>query len=113
MVVVTFKAKIGPDSYDQIKDGTESALNRHQVGTKLDLSEEQRMVLAVSKGPQPLLALMGQCGRTDRTKFKKQVLNPLLEAGLLIMTIPGKPQSPKQRYRSTEVVMKALVKKKP
>ena len=40
--------------------------------------------------------------RTDRTKFRHQVLNPLLAEGLLEMTIPGKPTSRLQRYRLTD-----------
>jgi hypothetical protein len=42
-------------------------------------------------------------GRTDRTKFRDQVLRPLIEAGLLELTIPDKPTSPHQRYRATAV----------
>jgi hypothetical protein len=45
--------------------------------------------------------LMQPSGRTDRTKFRDQVVRPLLEAGLLEMTIPDKPRSPQQRYRTT------------
>ena len=41
-------------------------------------------------------------GKTDRTKFRNQVLNPLIEAGLLEMTVPDKPRSSKQKYRVTE-----------
>ncbi len=41
-------------------------------------------------------------GRSNRTKFRDQVLSPLLEAGLVEMTIPDKPTSSKQRYRITE-----------
>ena len=41
-------------------------------------------------------------GRTDRTKFRNQVLNPLIEAELLEMIIPDKPRSSKQKYRLTE-----------
>ena len=41
-------------------------------------------------------------GRSNRTKFRDQVLNPLLEAGLIEMTIPGKPRSSKQEYRITQ-----------
>ncbi len=35
--------------------------------------------------------------RTDRTKFRNQVLNPLLKTGLLEVTIPDKPRSSKQK----------------
>jgi predicted transcriptional regulator len=46
--------------------------------------------------------LMAIAGRADRTKFRDQVLNPLLEEGLVEMTIPDKPRSSKQRYRLTD-----------
>lgn len=39
--------------------------------------------------------------RRNRTKFRDQVLRPLLEVGLLEMTIPDKPRSSKQKYRLT------------
>lgn len=44
---------------------------------------------------------MAMTERTDRTKFRNQVLNPMLEAGLIEMTIPNKPRSRNQRYRLT------------
>ena len=51
--------------------------------------------------------------RTDRTKFRNQVLNPLLNAGLLEMTIPGKPRSNKQKYRLTEKGRAVVISLKP
>jgi len=45
--------------------------------------------------------LMALCGRSSRTKFRDHVVRSLLEAGLLEMTIPDKPRSSKQRYRTT------------
>ncbi|NOQ45145.1 MAG: transcriptional regulator [Desulfobulbaceae bacterium] len=40
--------------------------------------------------------------RSDRTKFRNQVLKPLLNEDLLEMTIPDKPMSSKQKYRLTK-----------
>lgn len=45
--------------------------------------------------------LMAVMGRTNRTKFRNQVLRPLLDAGWIEMTIPDKPTSRMQRYRTT------------
>jgi len=46
--------------------------------------------------------LMAIAGGADRTKFRDQVLNSLLEERLVEMTIPDKPRSRKQRYRLTD-----------
>lgn len=40
--------------------------------------------------------------RTNRTKFRDQVLKPLLDAELIRMTIPDKPTSRNQRYETTD-----------
>ena len=73
------------------QNGTMSALSRHQVEIMNQCGEER-----------PISDLMEIAKRTDRTKFRNQVLNPLLNAGLLEMTIPDKPRSSKQKYRLTE-----------
>ncbi len=43
--------------------------------------------------------IMSLEGKTDRTKFRNQILKPLIDAGWLEMTIPDKPTSSKQKYR--------------
>ena len=45
-----------------------------------------------------MLAFMGF---TDRTKFRRKYIHPLLEAGILELTIPEKPKSQNQKYRLT------------
>jgi ATP-dependent DNA helicase RecG len=49
-----------------------------------------------------IATLMATVGRTNRTKFRDQVLGPLLTNGLLEMTIPDKPTSSRQKYRLTQ-----------
>jgi ATP-dependent DNA helicase RecG len=90
---VTFHVSIGPERVE--------APSRHQVGTKSALSRHQAQVLEIATTPLPTTDLMRLSGRTDRTKFRDQVLRPLLEAGLLKMTIPDKPRSSRQQYRTT------------
>jgi ATP-dependent DNA helicase RecG len=51
---------------------------------------------------------MGVVGRNNRTKFRDQVVRPLVQAGWLEMTIPDKPRSSKQRYRTTDAGKQAL-----
>ncbi|MCC6747123.1 MAG: putative DNA binding domain-containing protein [Deltaproteobacteria bacterium] len=90
-VTVTFRAEV-----------VAGATPRDQAGTKLGLSRDQVQVLELAAESRTLPELMAPSGRTNRTKFRDQVLAPLLEAGLVEMTIPDKPRSPKQRYRITE-----------
>ena len=51
---------------------------------------------------------MKVAGQTNRTRFRKTILRPLLDAGLIEMTIPDKPRSSKQKYRLTEEARKFL-----
>lgn len=77
-------APVGP------KSGTKSALSRHQVE-----------ILRKCMEPSAIGDLMAITGRTDRTKFRNQVLRPLLEEGLVEMTVPNKPTSRLQKYSLT------------
>jgi len=48
-----------------------------------------------------IVELMGKIGRSNRTKFRQQYLNPLLEGRYVEMTDPTSPTSSKQKYRLT------------
>ena len=43
---------------------------------------------------------------TDRTKFRRKYIQPLLEDGILEQTISDKPNSKLQKYRLTEKGLK-------
>jgi predicted transcriptional regulator len=73
-----------------------------QVETRLGLSRDQVEILRNCASEKAIGELMSLIGRANRTKFRNQVLKPLLDAGLIEMTIPDKPISSKQKYWLTE-----------
>ncbi|MFZ5759851.1 MAG: Fic family protein [Thermodesulfobacteriota bacterium] len=72
-----------------------------EVGTRLGLSRHQVEILRNCASEKAIGELMDLIGRANRTKFRDQVLRPLLDAGLVEMTIPNKPTSSRQKYRLT------------
>jgi len=91
------------------QDDKVPGLSWDQVGTKLGLSPEQAQILVNIVTEQSVTELMAIVKRTNRTKFRDQVLNPLLNAGLVEMTIPEKPRSSKQKYRLTDLGQNAAL----
>jgi predicted HTH transcriptional regulator len=75
--------------------------SRDQVGTRSGLSRDQVVILRKCLEDQPISDLMAAVGRTNRTKFRDQVLSPLIKMELISMTIPDKPTSSNQKYRLT------------
>ncbi len=73
-----------------------------EAGTKWAPSRHQVEIMRKCMEESGLTDLMAEAGRTDRTKFRNQVLNPLLEAELVEMTEPDSPNSPTQKYRLTQ-----------
>lgn len=67
-------------------------------------------LLTKASGEMTRKELMDVLRLKDRKHFGDAYLQPALEAGLLEMSIPDKPQSSKQRYRLTELGQAALKK---
>lgn len=66
------------------------APSRHQVAILRKCLKESHLV-----------EFLKAVNRSDRTKFRHQVLNPLLDEELVEMTQPDSPNSPTQKYRLT------------
>jgi ATP-dependent DNA helicase RecG len=60
-------------------------------------------VLQMSLIPQSRSSLQRNLGVDDQHKFRRLYLNPLIEAGLLGLTIPDSPRAPTQQYVTTEL----------
>lgn len=56
----------------------------------MGLSRDQVQVLELACEPRPLPDLMVPSGRSNRTRFRDDVLAPLLDAVLLEMIVPEK-----------------------
>lgn len=59
-------------------------------------------LLEVVKGEMSVREMMAALNFHSRDKFLKNYLSPALKAGLVEMTDPNSPKSPKQRYRRTD-----------
>jgi ATP-dependent DNA helicase RecG len=104
--VVTFKVNVrGPQ---QVADhvvwrlGMDAVPSRDQVGTKSGPSRDQVEILRLCRQERTVVELMNASGRRNRSKFRDGFIKPLLEEGLLVLTIPDKPRSRMQRYKTTE-----------
>nr|WP_302831416.1 DUF4062 domain-containing protein [uncultured Bacteroides sp.] len=85
------------------QDGTKLGLSWDQVGTKLGLSWDQvRVILKICHTSKSIVEIMEVMGVTNRTKFRKKYIIPLIDEELLAMSFPNKPNSSLQKYYITE-----------
>lgn len=83
--------------------GIKSASSRHQVGAGSAPGSNQIEKLLSSIGTSGnIREFMALLGWKDRSKFRAKYITPLLEQGILSMTIPDKPNSSRQEYYLTE-----------
>lgn len=83
-----------------------------QVPRKLPTSTPQaEHVLQYCNEPRSRAEIQAYLGLKDREHFRKQILLPLIESGQLLMTMPDKPTSPKQKFytvSATEMISKNM-----
>ncbi len=65
-------------------------------------AEVTAQVAALCPEPQPARAIMAELGLKHWKTFQANYLAPLMAMGILERTIPDKPRSRMQRYRTTE-----------
>jgi ATP-dependent DNA helicase RecG len=65
-------------------------------------------VAAFCREPKPAKDVMTELGLKHWKTFQENYLNPLMAMGILERTIPDKPRSRMQRYRTTEAGLEVL-----
>ncbi|SMN14959.1 ATP-dependent DNA helicase [uncultured Candidatus Thioglobus sp.] len=71
------------------------------------ISSDQVEILKKCKLESSAEELIKILKRTHKTRFKNDILNPLLGCEFFERTIPEKPKSPKQKYRLTSKFVRA------
>ena len=71
------------------------------LGTKKGLSQDHLKILRNCKNESKAIELMEILNRTNKSKFKNVIINPLVKNGFFELTNPDKPKSPTQKYRLT------------
>ena len=74
-----------------------------EVNTKVKLSSDRiRALLVFCRIERSRKEMQEFCGIKGTEYFRKNIIRPLLDEGLLKQTIPEKPKSSNQKYVSTE-----------
>ena len=84
--------------------------NNEVIGTKKGLSRDHLEILKKCKQESSALELMKILKRSNKSKFKTAIINPLLNYNFLELTIPDSPKSPSQKYRLTGKFVKKRMK---
>ena len=80
------------------------------LGTKKGLSVDHLKILKNCKNESSAIELMKILNRSNKSKFKNVIINPLVENGFLELTYPDKPKTPTQKYRLTSKFVRARIK---
>ena len=92
--------KIG-EEVEQLSFLYSSESSNEITGTKKGLSRDHLQILKKCKVESSALELMKILKRSNKSKFKTAIINPLLDQNFLELTIPDSPKSPSQKYRLT------------
>ena len=101
--------KIGQE-VEQLSFIYRSESNNDTIGTKKGLSRDHLQILKKCNQESSALELMKILKRSNKSKFKTAIINPLLDHNFLELTIPDSPKSPSQKYRLTGKFVKKRTK---
>lgn len=75
--------------------------NSDQAGNQVsDQDDRTKEILEFCQTPKSRSEIQEFLGIKSKRYFRANVINPLIKGGLIKLTIPDKPTSPKQRYQT-------------
>ena len=101
--------KIGQE-VEQLSFIYDSDSDKLILGTKKGLSWDHLKILKNCKNESSAIELMEILKRTNKSKFKNAIINPLVENGFFELTNPEKPKTPTQKYRLTNKFIRPRIK---
>ena len=104
--------KIGQE-VEQLSFIYDNDSNNLTIGTKEGLSWDHLKILKNCKNESSANELMVILNRTNKSKFKNVIINPLIENGFFELTNPDKPKSPTQKYRRTNKFVRPRINHNP
>ena len=101
--------KIGQE-IEQLSFIYDNNKNNLILGTKKGLSKDHLKILRNCKNESSAIELMKILNRSNKSKFKNVIINPLVKNGFFELTNPDKPKSPTQKYRLTSKFVRRRIK---
>ncbi|CAB5496813.1 hypothetical protein [uncultured Gammaproteobacteria bacterium] len=87
-------------------NGTKKGLSKNNK----EITQEQIKILKNCKSENTASELRKISKRTNKSKFKENVLDPLIHFGFFELTVPNSPRSPNQKYRLTGKFVRKIQK---
>jgi ATP-dependent DNA helicase RecG len=103
----TFTFVLRHHSAEALKTGTDQVADQDtdQVTDQVAATVDRRaLTLDYCRTPRSLREIMSHLGLRHKPNFVEHVLKPLMEKGLIVMTVPEKPKSRFQKYVKVEAL---------
>ena len=107
---MTMKYKKAESESEDKNDRLDKISDQDAVMDKI-VRDVSQMLLSVAKSGQGelgIVTLMETAKKTSKRQYRRDILVPALESGLIERTIPDKPTSRYQKYRLTDKALKIL-----
>ena len=95
--VIIIKREPGANNQEGIQETNRETNQEKQI--KVSLTKSQKDIVNFCSVPRAAQEILDRIGVSNQTRTRKKYIQPLLDMGVLEMTIPEKPNDRNQKYR--------------